>query len=364
MSASGDSKGGNICGCVGCAVILPILLALLGISVGSTEIFVGALIVGAIIAVGAYAFAKDTGPAKTARHEEDDEPESGSTPTANQPRGRGITPWVRASKMQKTVGEFYRQASFETIAKQYDIAKDGERATLDVTAQIGLDHGNKHAAQGTAVTIWAHGQHLGYLPDDVVRDYLEVLNEVDRANHHITTDARIYLTYNQRKRNWSPSMVIRLPAPEQILPANGLPPRHAEVMPDGPSIQVVGEEHHQDVLEPLADPDGSTHYAATLRRVREKRARSSVATIEISIDGARIGTLTPTSAAKVGPLVDLIEASGRESYARAILSTTEKGVQAALRVPRKDEAPASWIRELEKRAAREQQDRAAEGGGA
>lgn len=364
MSAGGEDEGGNVCGCLGCAVILPVLLAMIGIFVGSAEITIGALIVGALLAVGAYAFAKDTGPAKTPTSDGDDDGRDSSTPSATNPRGRGITPWVRASKMQKTVGEFYRQASYESLAGQYGIAKDGERNTLDVTARIGLDRGNKHALHGTAITVSAHGQLLGYLPDEVVRDYLEVLEEIDRANLHIATDARIYLTYNQRKRKWSPSMVVRLPEPDQILPLNGLPPRHAEVIPDGPSIQVVGEENRQDILKPLADLDEKTHYAATLHRVLEKRARSTVETIEVRIDGDRIGTLTPTSAAKVGPLVDLIEAAELEAYARTVLTVTEKGVQAALRVTRPDEAPEGWLRMLERRAAREQQDRDAEDGGA
>lgn len=364
MSTSGGDGSNSAFGCVGCALIVPAIFVLLGISTGSAGTVVVAVVVGAILAFVAHAFA--TAPSHPESSSDDEQGDAGdsSAPSVGKPRGRSITPWVRASKMQKTVGEFYRQAGYEALAKQLSIPKDGERATIDETAHIGLDRGNRHARHGTAVTIWVEDQHLGFLPDDVVGDYLDILTEIDSAGQHLAADARIYLAYNLRKRAWSPSMVVRLPAPDQVLPLNGLPPRDGEVIPDGPSIQVTGEKHHQDVLAPLADPMEKAHYAATLQWVTEQRARSAVDTIEVAINGERIGTLTATSAAKVGPLVDLIESAERVPYARAILTSTEKGVEVALRVTRADEAPASWLRMLNKRAARDQQDRDAENGGA
>lgn len=361
MSNDGDG-GSSALGCVGCSLVVPAILFIIGISIGSAPTIVVALSMGAIFGAGAYLLATDTGTKPAVPEHSEASAESGDGRSAGEPRGSAFFPWVRASRMQKVVGEFYRQAGYDALAKQHNVPRNGERATINETAHIGLDRENRHAQHGTAITVWVSGQHLGFLPDEVVGDYLDVLTEIDSTGQHVAAEARIYLGYNLRKRSWSPSMVIRLPEPDKILPLNGIPPRAGEIIPDGPSIQVTGEKDHQDVLVPLADPVEKMHYAATLQLVTEQRARSAVETIEVTITGERVGTLTPTSTAKTRPIVELIESGDRVPYARAIVTSTEKGVEVTLRITRIEEAPVNWIRKLEERRERRRQDSDAEDG--
>lgn len=370
---TGDSRegDGNSGGC--CAFILGAagVIVLLGVFAGEPLIVVASILIGAVLLFFAYLFATSSKTSPSAPQTDHGTP-SNLTSTADPhkrtrtprgPSGDSWEPWVTPSRMQKVVGEYYQQATYAELARRHHIAMNGDRITIDLSAAVELDPGNRHARHGTAITVWIDGLLAGYLPDDVVPDYLPALRELGRAGKHISMAARLYITYDQRKRQWRPNLMLRLPSSASILPENGMIPADGEVIPEGRTVQVTGEERDQDVLEPLADPDVTLHYAATLRRVSEKRPRSTYQSVEVAINGERVGALTKTMADQILPLVDMICDAGRVPYARATATVEDKGIEVRLRIIRYAEASPEWTRRIGGEAPAERQDREAEGGG-
>ena len=115
-----------------------------------------------------------------------------------------------------------------------------------------------------------------------------------------------------------------LPAPDAVLPSNGLPEEPHAVLPPGRKIQVAKEDEHMDVLRDyvLRGSEADNHVAATLRSINEIRPRSSYEAVQVEIDGRRVGVLTKLQSDKLLPLVKHIEQRGLLPVVRAAVKGT------------------------------------------
>lgn len=265
------------------------------------------------------------------------------------PQGEDYEPWRQADRLHETVGEYYRQTAYKHLAQQLDIPADGTRATIDLAADLALDPGNPYAQHGTAVTVWAEGQHVAFLPDESVPDYLDPLERLDAESKHLTVRARLYLNYDASQQKWRPSLMIKLPRPEQILPPAMLPPGDVELIPDGRVIQVAGEENHMQYLSTIVDPDGPADVAATLRPA-QMGVRSFYDTVQVLVDGNEVGTFSRAMGEQTVSLVKLIESAGKIPVARATVEGNALRAEVKVRMQRAAEFDHDRIRELQQLA--------------
>jgi hypothetical protein len=115
------------------------------------------------------------------------------------------------------------------------------------------------------------------------------------------------------------------------------------MLPVGAAIQVTGEEKHLDDLAPYLRPEGECWVHVTLHEVIEQLARSTREVVEVRIDGARIGQLTPKMSGELLPAIRHVAEQGDAAGARAIVKGNRIKTEAVLYVARAHELPDSWL---------------------
>lgn len=119
-------------------------------------------------------------------------------------------------------------------------------------------------------------------------------------------------------------------------------PENAWLLSPDRQVVVTGEEHHQDVLDPLAPPHGG------IRRVFAELGWCTATTgkhagkrlVEVRIDGRRVGQLTPAMTDRYESLIGAVERSGQIAACEALIETTDKGLQVSLALPKLQSGPA------------------------
>lgn len=261
------------------------------------------------------------------------------------PQGAPVAPWTAVSRTTEVAGEFYRQPTYDALFA--GLARDGSWHNLDVDADLYPDPYNPHSENGNAVSVWVRGLQAGFLESPNSGRYSPALRDLaENHGQYLRVPARASGTYDPRRRQWHAIVRLGLPEPEDLMPRNQLPAGSIEILPSGRIVQVTGEKDHMDVLSQLVEPGRAVPYAATLRTVHEIRPRSAVETVEVQIDGERVGVLSKAMAEQVGPLVQLVERAGRVPVVRATVEGNELSAEVKLRVIRAAEADADWIREL------------------
>lgn len=322
-------------------------MLLAGAQSGSGLVVSVAVILGIILVTATWFFTEPSHDAAT--NTASGEPETRSAAQAHvspRPQGEDYEPWQPAERMRPTAGEFYRQSAYARLAEKLGLPADGSRATVDLAVDLALDRGNPHARHDAAVSIWAEGQHVAFLPDDAVPDYLGILERLEGEEKHLTLRARLYVHYDSGKRKWRPSLMIRLPNPEQILPPATMPPGAVELIPTGRTIQVIGEENHMDYLSTVVDPEGPLDVVATLSTTR-MGTRTFYDTVQVIIDGHKVGTFSKAMGEQTVPLVKLIESAGKVPVARATIEGNALRAEVKVRMLRAAELDHERVRELQ-----------------
>ena len=261
------------------------------------------------------------------------------------PRGEAITPWVTASRTVPVAGEFFRQATYEKLLQ--GLPRTGEWLNLDVEADLYPDPQNPYSKTGSAVSVWINGLHAGFLEDANAVRYTALLRDLaENHGQYLRVPARVSGNYQSHRGRWNVQAQLGLPEPEDVLPRNQIPDEPIELIPSGRVIQVTGEDQHMDRLKYLVEPGRAASYAATLRVIHEIRPRSAYETVEVQIDGERVGVLSKVTGEQVAPLVALIEGAGRTPVVRATVEGNELRAEVKLRMIRAAEAEQAWIQEL------------------
>lgn len=262
------------------------------------------------------------------------------------PRGEAIAPWMSVKRELDVAGAYYQQESCERIFGGR--VAPGQWVRRDVHADLYPDPHNPYSSSGNAVSVWIEGHHIGFIPSGTSGLYSPMLREMaEGRGGYVRVPARAEGVYNADRRSWHAKVLLGLPDPEDLFPRNAIPAGDLEFLPSGRTIQVTGENQHMDVLGPLVAPGEKRVYAATLRSIHEVKARSAPRTVEVQIDGERVGILSPTMAPQVLPLVQLIERAGRVPVVRASVEGNSLSAEVKLSMPRASEADPALVTRLE-----------------
>lgn len=230
------------------------------------------------------------------------------------------------------VGEsFYQPAIF--AAARGRVAHGGFENALDATAVLVPDPENPHDESAVRVDVLLEGgtATVGHLARDICAAYQKSL----------------LLAVGRQGAGWCLAKIMGggsryygvhlhlATDPETVAFTNTEPP-HSHILEADLSTTVTGEEKHSDVLNPLISADASaTRVIAELDWCTVERGKfAGQQTIEIRIDGRRVGQLTAAMAARYTSLVESVQASGKTPACEALVYMSNRGPQVELRMPR------------------------------
>lgn len=240
------------------------------------------------------------------------------------------------------VGESHYKESVRTL---FGADLKGDGAELETTVRLVPDPKNKF--DRNAVGVWAGGRQLGHLPRDEAARYAPVLSALLAQGWAPQVSARVWASQWSSdylvRGDFSASVRLDLAEPHLLVPANAPPGEPHRMLPVGGAIQVTGEEHHLDTLMPWLRPEGECWVHVTLHEVTEQLARSSRTVVEVRIDGARVGQLTPKMSGELAAAIRHLSESGLATAARAIVKGNRIKAEVVLYVSRAHELPDSWL---------------------
>jgi hypothetical protein len=218
----------------------------------------------------------------------------------------------------EVVGESHYTSSIKAL---FTAGVKADGAEITTTVQLLPEPLNKHDRH--AVGVWAGSRQIGYLSrQDAVR-YSPVLLALVARGWTPRVSAQIWAqqwTTGAGDRNgFSASVRLQLAEPHMLVPANQPPNQPHRLLPAGAAIQVTGEERHLDALMAWLRPEGECWVYATLHEVTEELARSSRAVVEVRVDGARVGQLSPRMSGDMLPAIRHLSEGEFVAGARAIV---------------------------------------------
>jgi hypothetical protein len=224
-----------------------------------------------------------------------------------------------------------------------DFKQDGTE--IVVAAQLIPEPHNKH--DRNAIGVWVDRSLVGYLPREEAARYVTVLSALTAQGFLPQVSARVWgaewADYDGRRTTFQGSVRLDLAEPHMIVPANMPPSGEHRMLPRGNAIQVTGEEKHLDTLTPMLRPEGECWAHVTLHEVVEQLARSTRSVVEVRIDGARVGQLTPKMSGDLLPAIQHLAELGETAAATAIVKGNRLKVEVVLYVARAHELPESWL---------------------
>ena len=251
---------------------------------------------------------------------------------------------------REVVGEAYRSDSIRTLFPRRRLSGGHD---LEKTARLVPEPRNPHDANAVAVVV--DKVVVGYLARDEAAKYQRVLLDLNRAGLDAIVPCTIHgyefeeTDYDRRGR---PVTTVTFQAQARIVldewyrcrPVNPAPPNHA-LLPVGASLQVQKEEDHQDVLRRYLNTNGECWAYATLHVIEGGTARAPKQVVELRIDGARVGQLTPASSAHYVPTINALRAVGTTTAAQVIVKGNTIKVEVVLHAARAHDLGDAWVRE-------------------
>lgn len=198
-----------------------------------------------------------------------------------------------------------------------------------------------------AVKVVIKGHHVGYLEKEVAAVVYPIFREIVDAGYAPVAGARVWAVARRdydspRKLRHHANVRVALTHTHLILPINDPPPEDYSVLPSGGSLQVTGEEHHQDVLSNYVTSNGDALVVGTLVPMRTARANAKDL-VEIRIDGERIGQLTPGSSQHFLPAIWHLDAQGMTTAAWLRVKGSAIAAQVTIHATRAHELPTNWF---------------------
>jgi len=198
---------------------------------------------------------------------------------------------------------------------------------------------------------------VGYLAKEEAPRYQPVLLRLVSQDLIPVVSSRIwaredtYPTWDDRGREGQQTtfhsrVSIALAEPHMLVPLNLKPsPRHA-LLPIGTAVQVTGEESRMAAIAPWLRPEGEAWVHASLHPIKIESARASKTIVEVRIDDAPVGILTPKMSAEYRPAIEHLSAQGVTTAVRAIVKGNRLKAEVVLYGQRAHELSAAWIDSL------------------
>ncbi len=225
-------------------------------------------------------------------------PERGNSAVPEVAAPDGPTVMLMSRGRQGVAGEAYNRASIARVVGRRRIAPAGDwDSGLEVTALLRREPSNRHDRNAVRVDLLGPDGpgKAGYLPADVAPAWRSVLQEIERQGAVTSCRARVFRGGNARGDF---VVVLRLAPPERALALNA-PPAGAELLEPERECAVTGENKHQDAIGTRLGPVWATLHAAQV----ERGASAGAETIEVRIEGRRVGELTAAQGARYASLL-------------------------------------------------------------
>lgn len=179
---------------------------------------------------------------------------------------------------------------------------------LSLEAQLISEPEGPRGPWSTSVRV--DGRTIGYLGGDDARPWAGVLRRIVASGLIPTTSAQIY---GYEYDGWDgiefrPTVCIGLGDPEDAVPLNEPPETPYTMLPRSSFVQVTKEDEHFDVLANFVPPHGHGVLFVTLHE--HPPAGKAKEHVEVRIDDARIGQLTPQMSQRFLPMIKHLHARG------------------------------------------------------
>ncbi|MWV50475.1 DUF2510 domain-containing protein [Rathayibacter sp. VKM Ac-2803] len=187
-----------------------------------------------------------------------------------------------------------------------------------------------HPTGAPAISVRARGRVIGYLPDAIA--YRPAIDRIVASGVVPVTGAR--LRVERGEQGLRASLRLALPAPDLVVPVNQPPTSRYSVLPWGRGLQVQREDEHFAQLTGIVE--GRALVLVTLHLLPSEL-------IEVRLNGARVGELSPGTSPHFAPTVRHLEGLGLTATAYAALRSSPLKAELTLQAARASELPAHWV---------------------
>jgi len=192
------------------------------------------------------------------------------------------------------------------------------------------------------VDVVVSGQVVGYLTENEAALYTPTIRRLRERGEALEVSARLWARRGERLHG---RVTLLMPLADEVDPPSPLPGTPYVVLPAQSSMQVSGEEAHQDVLVPLLMGRASASVVATLHSAEIQRARSTAAVVQVRVGGALVGQLSPTSSANTIDLIRACEAVDRIPVVHGTVSGNSLRVDMSVRAAKTADVSDQWLAE-------------------
>lgn len=260
------------------------------------------------------------------------------------PSCKPVEPWGLCSPYE-VVGEFYYGDNIARLFQGVAGFRFEGGAELRLPAILVAAPDNPHG-DGHAIAVWMGGQHVGYIAsEDAARHFPDVMR-LRRRGEEAELNGRLWAR-REGDRVYARATIWLPDAGDYEPPADYLPDGPYVVLPAGSKVQVTREDEHMDALEPHVVAGNTRSVAATLRMTTENRPRSVRESVEVSIQGQRVGILTPTQTANLKPLVEYVATRGKTAVVRATVVGNQLKADVTLHVAKAHDVDQGWLDRIE-----------------
>jgi len=248
------------------------------------------------------------------------------------------------------VGEKFHEAE---IRRLFPAGLTTGSSEFQGTAHLVPEPNNPHDPNAIAVRV--DGNLIGYLAKEQASRYVGVISTLVRNGYYPTTACQVWAyeyqdwegTDRRGRDIYKPVLDARativLDEPHLCVPANLPPTKGHRMLPHGSALQVKGEEKHLDVLAPLVSEHGEAWVYTTLHLLTLGSGRSEKRVVELRLDGAPIGQLTPAMSAHYAATIDHLSAEGQLVAAKTLLKGNPIQVEAVLHAAKSHELDSAWL---------------------
>lgn len=258
----------------------------------------------------------------------------------------------------EVAGESHYESALRAIVDRRGTGSSESSSELTVTAVLIPDPSSRH--DPNAVKVLVNGRQVGHLPREEAARYTGVLRQLTGAGFspevtasvwaHEVEDYELDRRGNVRSASRLAVQVrLDLDEPHLLVPGNQPPSSAHEILPFGGSIQVAGEDKHLDAISPFVGPAGQQWVYVTLHELEEQLARSTRTVVEVRVDGARIGQLSPKMSGDLLAAVRYLHQRGLVAAARGMVKGNRAAAEVTVHAKRAHELGDDWFDTVDRR---------------
>lgn len=201
-------------------------------------------------------------------------------------------------------------------------------------AELVPEPDNPHSPNGEAISVRWENHVIGYLASEDAAK-LQQLRRITASGYTPVCSGRLwYRLDSEGDADYYVRVSIR--EPEQLCPLNNPPETGWALLPRGKTTQVTKEADHLDVLLDYVPPSGTGTLLATLHIV-VAGTRTKYESIEVRLDGQRIGELSKAMSARFVDVVRHYEDQGLITAAWATIKGSAIAAEVTLQAVRSNE---------------------------